>query len=247
MNKQSILVELDALLDTRIATLGIHDPKVAAKVLRAGYHTRLSDDFEKLSEGAITNEMFRDLYAKRDGETIKASMLTTMNFTLCGMLIGLERKLIENVEVGSIEVVVNIAPYQIDPHVCDVLVSALQSRWPVTASVRWINKPMAELTPHYIDSAHDAFILYNYDEWNTLCAHHMKDKPMPMVTLYIPRLLLPGIELDDPRFIHEGGRIDPFAYNVVAHFGRLIVEYLEPVEYSIIDLSKVINSAFPQP
>jgi hypothetical protein len=76
MNQEAnaIYSELDALQDTRIATIAKIDQDLASRALQNGYHTRQCDEFD-----GVDSEHFKRLYQSRDVETLKLSAPTEIH------------------------------------------------------------------------------------------------------------------------------------------------------------------------
>ncbi len=67
--REVILIELDALLDTRLGTISLMDEALARKMLDLDYPNRISDEFNLLSD-EIDMSVYNRAYADRDIETL---------------------------------------------------------------------------------------------------------------------------------------------------------------------------------
>ena len=108
MNKQRLLVEIDVLNDTRLGCIALHKPEAIITIMDNGYWDRISDDFESLSEGMVTNEEFAAWYKDRTWKALKQSTITNGVHVVGQMLLELQRKKLEGVTVGDIVLTVNM-------------------------------------------------------------------------------------------------------------------------------------------
>lgn len=241
MNKQRILVQLDDLLDTRLATIVLHAPGSVIPVLENGYWDRVSDDFEKMSEGCFTNAQFKEWYDNRGADTIVKSLLTSCTYVLGEMTRELERKLTTGVEVGSITVDINVWPYKMSKSVANDIAAAVRSKLPATVTVRAVDYAFKHLTPALLDEQYDGMIVYHFDDWYTLHGKALLDKQIPMFTFIVPQLLLPGRTLDDPIYKTEDGVVDPFKYRRIHDFGKYSIDDLPSKVFSVIQPADLIS------
>lgn len=111
--KSLILIDLDALLDTRTGALFELDPEEAINILNKGWANRESDDLEEYSE-TITTRMFREAYNNRSKYTLSLSRPTNILKRLAPEI----RKLIvtkskANSRLTDYCLVINIYPYNL--------------------------------------------------------------------------------------------------------------------------------------
>lgn len=168
MEQQRILVELDCLIDTRIGTLSMLNEAAAAKLFGPKYWGRLDDDFEYLTEGAVTNEAYRKAYNERGLESLMRGTLTGMTLLLNGMVSNLESLRINTPFVDAVVVEVNIYPYLLTEEQCELYVTAILAYTGMETPVRIVRYAPQELSPSIIKARWEAVIMYDFDAWITL-------------------------------------------------------------------------------
>lgn len=112
--KTLMLIDLDAILDTRTGTLFEMDPEEAVRMLERGWATREADEPERYSD-LITNETFKTAYEERSVMTLSHSRPTNILKRLAPEL----RKIIinsarTNSRMDDYCLVINLYPYAID-------------------------------------------------------------------------------------------------------------------------------------
>ena len=81
--KAMILVDLDALLDTRIGAIYNFDEKEALSLLEQGFRERTSDTMDGF-DTYITTEQYKKLYEERGIDVLQVSRPTQLPIILCG-------------------------------------------------------------------------------------------------------------------------------------------------------------------
>lgn len=182
-----VYVELDALLDTRLPTMGLISPSAAVEASRDDrYFDRVIDDFEEIN--GITKEAFRQLYAKRDAEVVKSAVITEIPFILDELVLKLERETIDTPFLDRVKVEVNIYPYEFDAEEKDLIALAVMARAGIETEVRCVRIPPQILTPKFCKERYSGLIIYNFRSW---MEHHLeafKETKMPTVSVLAPAL-----------------------------------------------------------
>lgn len=188
MTKQTILLDLDAVLDTRLGSLSQVSPDAAVAVMRNGYWEREQDNFDVLSGGLITLEQYKTAYAKRDETTLAASVLTRLVDVLGPITQELQRKQSAQVEVSEIHLLLNFYPYKLEPATVEAFLASIKVYLAVSTQVRAVSYAPADLTPVNLDKLCDLYILYDYNEWIGLHRDALAAHPIPMTTMLAPEL-----------------------------------------------------------
>ena len=81
--KAMILVDLDALLDTRLGCIFNYDEAEAMSLLEQGFRERKSDTLDSF-DTKITTEQYKELYENRGIDVLKVSRPTQLPIILCG-------------------------------------------------------------------------------------------------------------------------------------------------------------------
>lgn len=167
----SFLVELDCLLDTRMATIARISTDAALKVLNSGYHTRQADWFGD----AVDMDHYTRLYKARDVDTLKLAH-PTEGFRFVREMVRLYRE--NAVETNSpyssdIKIVVNTYPYQLTAELSDSIGRALAVKFRAMAPVELVSLSPAQLTPAIVQQKYCMLMMYEYDPW--LSTHYNID------------------------------------------------------------------------
>lgn len=237
MEQQTILVDLDSLLDTRIATLSRINDKAAAALLRGDYRTRTTDNFEELCDKAIDNEEYQALYQKRDKETLMLARPTEMTFILKDLVEKLETQKIDAPFAERIVVELNLYPYseltEEERHSMTLTVGAFTS--PETV-VKYCYLSPEELTPGVIKRNYDAVIHYGFNEWFKLHQEELKTVLTPSVVFFSPALYLDKEPSEEEMQVEGLEGLTPFEILEMSMVERLKLELLEPKYFSILKL-----------
>jgi hypothetical protein len=234
-----ILVELDCLLDTRLATLELLSPVATQELINSGaYWTRESDDFELLTHGAIRTSDFNTAYAQRNKETLKRARPTKAIKLLSSIAKEVELQKIDAPNIESLKIAVNVYPYTLTVDEIRILCTAVMCYGGLETEVTTVNKALKELTPKAIKQQWDGLIIYNFDDWFTHNAELLTTTPIPRHLLFAPALYIKPIERPEDVQITSttGGVINPFTAVEMAMVAHLCLELLRPEEFSIVRL-----------
>lgn len=223
---QDILVSLDALLDTRLATLFHLDPTQTETMLSTGYRDRESDVWSELGF-EFDQQAYLDAYRARDIETLKASRPTSIAPVINQITNSLGKAAIQAPMIERIRVDVNVYPYRMDDSLKEMIAGAVNEWVSVDAIVNIVDMPHSEVTPMFLDRHYSAMIIYEFDEW--LGYHHEQliDCPIPTVTIIAPALYL------DKKPSNDELRLD--GTDMVSAFAALEMALIEYVSLTIMD------------
>ena len=187
-NDHNLLLDLDALYDTRLGTLLRLNKEAVLKVVRNGYHVREIDDFETLSEGLVTNAVFKEAYAKRDLDTLKASIITGIPAVLMTHIETLRERIERNVNVTRVSITVNTWPYLLPGPVIAAIVEALGVLIPEYVHISSRRLDLSKVGPMEFQKAYDGWCTYDFDAW--LAVHHeeLLYRRANDLTVILPRL-----------------------------------------------------------
>lgn len=185
--KQHLLVELDALQDTRLGTIALLDPEAACRlVLDERYYKRTTDDFSSMCD--ITRERFREAYLKRDVETLKHSRLTTAIGLVRAACTALENRIHDTPYVEDISIDINMWPYKLSSTEAEEIATAVGIHVGLPEVIHAVNIPMVELTPVFCRASYTGMIMYHLNDWLGLQAELFKQMQLPRVTVVAPEL-----------------------------------------------------------
>lgn len=246
--EQRIVVELDALLDTRLGTIAKLYPAIATEIvgnpeLFRKYQNRRSDDFSRIHPG-IDTARYQAAYMLRDVDTLKRSTITEMIPFLSVMIREIERaEITGDAEVTGGEIILNTWPYKLTPDETYAFQVAVMTRAGLHTPVSAIHLPPHELTTTKIANERwVGLILYSLDTWlnETFKTYPRNQKPtcVPAASLITPALLINEEGVDDPvkRQMPNGEPLDPFIATRW-NFAELIgIDFTPPSAFSVLDM-----------
>lgn len=235
---QCILVELDALLDTRLATISrIHSDSAVQLLTDDRYYERVIDDFEPMV--GITKEAFRNAYAKRDVETLEQSRLTEIPLLLNDLVKRMEQESTTTPFVESLRVEVNIWPYVMSDEERDELALSVMNFTGIVTPVSTVNFRPEELTPQMIKARYSGMILYNLRDWIRPHMETFKRFMMPRVTVLAPALFYDQVPTRED-IAGEGmkAELDPFRISEIGFTELFNLNLLRSENFSLVRLDR---------
>ena len=180
----SILVSLDCLLDTRLATVSKINLDIANKLLDGDdYHTRDQDVFV-----GIDKEYFKEVYKNRDIETLKKSSLTNIVPLLRHLVSKLKEQSIVRPFHDGGNIVVNMYPYKLTIDEQDEICAAIAVWMQGLAPVSLVNLSPTDLNPIYCKNNYALMIMYDYEEWLEVNAKLFLKTQIPEITMFVPAI-----------------------------------------------------------
>lgn len=180
-----MLVDLDTIFDTRMATLAIMGQEHLKSALSGNYHDRTSDNFK-----GVDYDTFKEFYAKRDKSYLKYAVMTPVvklahDFAMTTM---------DNVNNSPFHykpvIMLNVYPYVLSEQEIGVLTKAMAAATKGIADIEIVNMTYQELTPLYLKLNLSIMTVYEYDKWFEV--HSVSDAWMkytaPDVTVLAPRI-----------------------------------------------------------
>ena len=186
MERASIYVELDTLLDTRLATLFQLDPVKTEQVIKEGYFTRFYDEFE-----GFETEVFRQAYAQRNLKTLKDAMATQaidfINYFTAQTL----KAVVTSPFRRQPRLVVNVYPYAMDDAVIPVLIQGIRAATKRLVDIEVVYLPMEAITPQLLKTQYVCAVMYAYWEWLEIHSlnRNLEKVQCPEIALIGPALL----------------------------------------------------------
>ncbi len=237
--QQIIHVDLDAIMDTRLATLFALNPSYVDEALSNGYHTRLIDDWTLITS-LKDNQLFKTAYANRNIETLKHSRMTGIVLALDTILSKMIKDNISNPLAESFVVRLNFYPYnELTYDDRQTYIKWFSYYLHPTVGIEEVYIPTKEITPKHIDDNYGGFIIYNLEEW---CKHHIEalaNHKIPTVSLFAPALHSTHVPTKKEMQIASIGEMtgpQAFEYMLTEY---LEVTLLDAKYFSVVDPSKV--------
>lgn len=159
----TMFVELDAILDTRLATLYGMGEDVVYRAFRNNYSKRVTDDFYWLTDEEKVN--FNLLYKNRNRLTLRDAVLTPIVTLMREFVIATITQSMETPFIMTPKIVVNIHPYKLLPEEIDVQLAVYRSLTKGKCTIEIVDMPIEQITPAYVKRNLSAIILYSPAEW----------------------------------------------------------------------------------
>ena len=191
--KAGLLVTLDALFDTRLATLDALDPLLAAHALKNNYLDREEDNFKY-----CPLELFKEVYAKRDAVILGKSRMTQIKDIVIEFMNDGIKQLKSQKTNSRVNVYINVWPYKISKDAAGELLRPFYDAVNGQANIHLVNMSFQELTPEVCKNNFSYIITYDYIEWLLFLGQtgEIQNNPMREVTVIAPRLYLSGKPTD---------------------------------------------------
>lgn len=175
--------EIDAILDTRIATVAKISADLAVKVLLGNYHDRDSDNFKH-----VDKTTYKAAYKARDTETMKLAAPTEGINMMRDIIAGMLRESQTDPSHTKVKLVVNCYPYRLDKDEKEVLSEVLTELTDWQVEVELVYIPLEFLTPSYCKSQFKFMFTYEYEIWLEMHTEEFRHVRMPEVTYFAPAI-----------------------------------------------------------
>lgn len=200
----NILVDLDALLDTRLAIAieldsAAIEPTLAKDAPVSWWH-RTHDHFDHPSS-PIRIDGYRDRWLARTADDLPKSLMSNMLYYLREHTLEIldgqfGRTGLDVVQYAKSRVDINTWPYHVDPkdqqRLCDVVRRSLA----IGSEVRCVHRAPNTLTPSYLDQTYKDYILYDFSTWIHHWETEMVRAQLPISTTILAPALLHDNTLD---------------------------------------------------
>lgn len=199
MSPYRVLVGLDEILDTRFGTLSKIDLLAARELVKKKeYSTRVFDLFESM-DARFSDKVFKDLYLKRNEETLSRSLMTDIPLIVGVGLKEVSPMFERGILEGNIEVVVNTYPYVLEDSVHKLLEAALSSFVPVDADIKIIHQDLYKLTPGVLGGVYKEWYCYDLEPWLQIHQKELLSSPMVNTKVVLAKIATSGQmpEVDD--------------------------------------------------
>lgn len=240
---KKLLVDLDCLLDTRLSTI-FHLNKDAYKTLlkNKAYYTRLTDNFELLTDGLITQEAYLKAYQHRDKERLKHSSPTRMLKVLNQISKDIEAQSVTEPDTSGLIIGVNTYPYSLTEKEQEVLAISVEVYCSPSTKVHCVSIPLLDCTPLYIRDHWDMYITYNFDHWYTPHVNTFFKVRNPRGLLYAASLFIKEpTETDIKAFFESQTQPNPFKLLEYTLLEYITIEFRDIADYCLyIEHEKVL-------
>jgi len=183
--ESNLLVELDCLLDTRLAVLYRHDIKAFEKAMKSQYPGRVIDAFS-----GINATEFRKLYKKRDKSDLKNALGTGFVSVIKDFTISTLQNNLDTPFRMAPVITINTYPYDLTEKELELVIMSIARKTKELADVTVVNISPEDLTPLYIKSMYSMVAMYDYVEWLEIHSANgnLKKTTCPDIGLLAPEL-----------------------------------------------------------
>ena len=199
LEKSTLYIDLDALLDTRVATIASFGDDKPLIAVQKGYYDRDVDVFPD-----IDPEIYDLKYRQRHKSILKDALITPMG----GLVNEFTINTIMNISTTPFhyqpKVIVNVYPYELTDDETVVIIQSVVNLTKGNADVQSVNLSDEQLSPSYVKNNINLFIRYEYLNWfetHTLNLN-FKKVTLPSVVMMVPKLY--------PKVLSSKDKIDFF-------------------------------------
>ena len=210
LKSASIMVDVDALFDTRASLLDMLHPRILAMALATGYETREEDAFHK-----VGFEKFKKIYEARDVRCLEDAPITAIASILMSFARETLAAAVESPAKEVVQIYVNVWPYKLGKAQAEKLGKLVSRFTAEILPVKVVSMSPEALTPTWCRANLEMLIKYDWEVWADVHAksNAWRNVQMTEICVIAPRLYLKGkpsdTELEAFKTMHKS---DPFTY-----------------------------------
>ena len=198
-NRHVVLVDLNALLDTRLGTIAMFDESIAVRLSTdTRYVNRHYDHFEELVDHPdFKHDDYVETYQKQNEITLAHSRPTPMMVQLPAIMNGYVADCINNPDKEYVDLHINISPYNdLSAETITEIKAAISIGMSEHVNIKTVSLPINVLSPPYLKENYSHWITYDYGSWfsfHFLSKEKLSEKELqtysnPRFTIYAPML-----------------------------------------------------------
>ena len=240
--REVILIELDALLDTRLGTISLMDEALARKMLDLDYPNRISDEFNLLLD-EIDMSVYNKAYADRDIETLYYSAPTDITLFLNQLINNLIRDGVKgNPQFEGVDVQINTYPYQLTKELEDEFATCIAASLRLDIDVKLVYHSYKDMTTDFIVANKWTFmVMYNFAQWFKSVFGNLSTPPRctPRTVVLAPMLVgcVKDVLGELEKEIPCKARASPFDAMQIAMADVIGVRFLPVADFSLVGLT----------
>lgn len=231
---QKLLVSLDSILDTRLATVASLSVDMAKRLAETNYRNRLSRKLSLLLP-EIDDVAFDNAYSCRNVETLMASRMTGGMVYLASIIKTLEEQAVNMPHIDGVALEINAHPYELGEDLKKAIIDSVSCYCGIFVEIKVVNYPLETLTPSRIKAEWACLMLYDFDEWLTLHGEELKRVKIPDVSMIVPALYLGVIPTKEDLKSTVLKEVEPFALTEAALIEFVSLHMVDAGYFSIID------------
>jgi hypothetical protein len=225
-----LYTDLDSLLDTRLGVMATLDPGAAQSLVKQKtYWDREQDDWERLTQGKITQEAFKAAWAVRGIEVLKSSVASQLFLVLNQLFGDFHLINMEGLTKSDLRLEVNVHPYNLNSDEIETLTGVLKELLFPELMVTFISRPLKELTPTFWFQHYSGALIYDFPGWlKTHCWELGRLKGRDF-NLIVPRLF----EKDPDTLSQEEKKREFFTFKLWL-LEHIDIDFIEPRYFSAV-------------
>lgn len=194
--RQRALIDLDCILDTRLAVIKSFDESVGDELAKTrAYRERTRDNFEELTHGKITQAAYTAAYAARDVDILSLARMSDIMLYLRKLSDQAAVQIGRGVEMQTFEVTLNLYPYQLEEGTAEMIRRAVADSLNPIAQVTTAYLPTKDLPPETIKTGFDMYLTYDQEVWiQTHQRELIEHCRIPLFTLTCPMISRTEVE-----------------------------------------------------
>jgi len=192
MQTIKILINLDCFFDVKLATVIEVNEDWVLPLFDNGYITRQHNTLSLLNP-EINDSVLEERWKTRDISLLKLTKRTALIKILSDYISQSKEGDPEHPQSVEFKLVINTYPYEFTKKEIKELFICLREIL-YTEAITRVHIPIGNLTPSYIKSSYDRFVIYNLDEWLLIHGNNLLENPMPLVTCMTPFCYRKGME-----------------------------------------------------
>ena len=187
MSNQTVYVELNTLMDTRLACVeSIYDANTAQELLKGAYDKRVSDDWSAILP-KLSTKAIEDLYTHHDITILARAMMTNMVSVLKDFIAEVNKGTSGNPLADPVSIHINTAPYNLPESHCQVIVNSIAHHVGIT-DIKTINVPRHITTPAFFQGTYKTVFMYDFIPWFTMHHSALRKQHLSEMVWYVPKL-----------------------------------------------------------
>ena len=202
----SLLVDIDSLFDTRLATLFTMGEEVADLVLGNNYYEREHDFWI-----GVDLDKYNLLYKNRDKNILKNALMTKVILMIKEFALG-------TLEVGNYspfkykpKVILNVYPYHLTEIESNIFINALREKTNNLSDIELIRYPNQVITPSWLKKNCSVVFMYHFRDWLDVHKEEFNKSSCPEVSLISPAIFFTDKNLEEQkRNVFKETNMHPF-------------------------------------
>lgn len=190
MRNNDILVDLDSLLDFRLAVMAKINDEYAASLLDDSHYIDRNRDDEFFLPSGCTVEEYNAAYDQRTTTYQQLTPFPTAVYWLLGKIISSKFFYSDRpVTHNRVTLVINDFPYSLSEKGKSALIAAVGIYLDTKIEIRVESYGINDLTPDFLKSRFKDVVIYDFDSWDRWHRKAYMENPMPTVAIHTPAIM----------------------------------------------------------